>query len=119
MLKDMCQEAGIEGHKTNHSLRATGASEVFEASAPEKIIKEETGHRSLEALRVYEHTSTEQEQAVSAVLSAEKKTLLLNKLCTLNNQKHPATIQIQNSGPNHTYNNYSFVTKSTLSGPIK
>ena len=35
MLKDMCKEAGIVGHKTNHSLRATGASELFEAGVPE------------------------------------------------------------------------------------
>ena len=122
MLKDMCQEAGIEGHKTNHSLRATGASELFEAGVPEKIIKERTGHRSLEALRVYEHTSTEQQQAVSAVLSAEKKTTfeqaLHLKQCS-DYQKNPATIQIQNSGPNHTYNNCSFVINSTLSGPTK
>ena len=54
MFKDMCSEAHISGHKTNHSLRATGASELFEAGVPEKIIKERTGHRSLEALRLYE-----------------------------------------------------------------
>ena len=56
-LKDMCAEAGNSGHKTNHSLRATGASEMFEAGVPEKIIKERTGHRSLEALRLYERTT--------------------------------------------------------------
>ena len=38
-LKDMCAEAGISGHKTNHSLCATWASEMFEAGVPEKIIK--------------------------------------------------------------------------------
>ena len=44
MLKDMCFEAGIAGHKTNHSLRVTGASELFQAGVLEKIIKERTGH---------------------------------------------------------------------------
>ena len=43
MLKDMCKEAGIIGHKTNYSLRATGVSELFEAGVPEKIIKEKNG----------------------------------------------------------------------------
>ena len=71
MFKDMCSEAHISGRKTNHSLRATGASELFEAGVPEKIIKERTAHRSLEALRLYERTTNKQ---LSAILSADKKT---------------------------------------------
>ena len=71
-VQKMCQLAGIPGHKTNHSLRATGASQLFQASVPEKIIQERTGHRSLEALRQYERTTTEQHEAVSEVLSSEK-----------------------------------------------
>ena len=74
MLKDMCFEAGIHGHKTNHSLRATGASELFEAGVPEKIIKERTGHKSLDALRTYERTTSEQQKAVSNFLCANQKT---------------------------------------------
>ena len=31
MVKEICKDAGIEGKKTNHSLRATGASELFAA----------------------------------------------------------------------------------------
>lgn len=50
----MCEQAGIKGNKTNHSLRATGATELYESGVPEKLIQERTGHRSLEALRVYE-----------------------------------------------------------------
>ncbi len=73
MLKNMCSEAQIDGRKTNHSLRATGASELLQAGVPEKIIKERTGHHSLEALRTYERTTTEQHQAISDILSAEKK----------------------------------------------
>ena len=46
----MCQEAGIHGKKANHSLRATGATILFNAQVPEKMIKEITGHRSLKDL---------------------------------------------------------------------
>ena len=74
MLKDMFCEAKIGGHKTKHSLHATGASELFEARVPEKIIKERTGHRSLEVLRLYERTTSNQHQAVSKVLSGQRKT---------------------------------------------
>ena len=35
MMKDMFTEIGISG-KCNHSLRATGASILFEANVPEK-----------------------------------------------------------------------------------
>ena len=65
----MCAEAGIVGCKTNHSLRATGATDMFKAGAPEKLIQERTGHRSIEALRTYERSSEAQHRAVSSLLS--------------------------------------------------
>ena len=74
MVPDMCKAADIKGHKTNHSLRATGATELYTAGVPEKIIKERTGHRSLECLRMYERTSTKQHKAVSRVLSSTSGT---------------------------------------------
>ena len=55
--------------KSNHSLRATGATEMFAANVPEKLIQSRTGHRSLEALRLYERPTQEQQQAVSNVLT--------------------------------------------------
>ncbi len=76
MFKDMCAEAGVSGHKTNHSLRATGASELFEAGVPEKIIKERTGHRSLEALCLYERTTRDQHQAVSVIFVIVTKDII-------------------------------------------
>ena len=56
---ELCQLANVGGNKTNHSLRATGATSLYEKGVPEKIIQERTGHRSLEALRVYDHTNAE------------------------------------------------------------
>lgn len=70
-MKDMCKDCGIE-EKTNHSLRATGASAMFQANVPEKITQNTTGHRSLDALRKYEQTSIEQHQVVSKVLMTGK-----------------------------------------------
>ena len=49
-----------------------GASQLFQGNVPEKVIQERTGHRSLEALRQYERTTTEQHKAVSWVLGSEK-----------------------------------------------
>ena len=67
MVKDMCVEAGIS-KKTNHSLRATGASTMFQANVPEKLIQKTTGHKSLEALRSYERVSVDQQKALSRVI---------------------------------------------------
>ena len=68
-LKTMCSLAGIKGHKTNHSLRATAATEMFRHGAPEKLIQERTGHRSIEALRTYERLDEMQHRAASSILS--------------------------------------------------
>ena len=67
MVKTMFEEIGVKG-KTNHSLRATGATRLFEANVPEKLVQERTGHRTLDALRLYEHTSVTQQKSVSAVI---------------------------------------------------
>ena len=63
----MCSEAGIHEKKTNHSLRATGASALFNAGVSEKLIRDVTGHRS-SALHLYERPTIEQKQSVSKVL---------------------------------------------------
>ncbi|XP_064387890.1 zinc finger MYM-type protein 2-like [Halichondria panicea] len=72
LVKLMCEQVGIYG-KTNHSLRATGATRLFAANVPEKLIAERTGHRSTEGLRVYERTSMEQKQSVSDIIACSSK----------------------------------------------
>ena len=53
----------VAGHKTNHSLRATAATQLFDGKVPEKPnnIQECTGHHSFFALREYEHSTPEQQ----------------------------------------------------------
>ena len=51
MVKNICSHIGVTG-KTNHSLRATGATRLFEANVPEKLIQERTAHKSTDALRI-------------------------------------------------------------------
>ena len=72
VVKDMCAEAGIAG-KTNHSLRATGATTMFQNSVPERVIQKVTGHRSLEALQEYERVSIDQHKQVSKILMTNVK----------------------------------------------
>ena len=74
MVKSMYMEAGVTDHKTNHSLRATSATQLYKKEAPEKLTQEQTDHRSLEALRVYEWTSFYQHEAVSNLSSTSTNT---------------------------------------------
>lgn len=72
MVKNMFKMVGIDG-KTNHSLRASGATEMFRAGVPEKIIQERTGHRSVKALRTYERTTETQNLSVANVSFLDAK----------------------------------------------
>ena len=43
MVKTMCEQASIDGKRTNHSLRATGITTMFQAGLPEKVIQDRVG----------------------------------------------------------------------------
>ena len=100
MVKKMCAQAGIEGRKTNHSLRDSAATQLYEAGVPEKLIQERTGHRSIDALKEYERTTTNQTLAVSRVLASLQKRTYAN---TLQQVIDPPSIQ-KNPGQ-FTFNN--------------
>ena len=69
MLKEMCQEAGVLGKYSSHNLRAGGATTIYQAGVPEKLIQERTGHRSIDGLRHYERTSEAQPADTSNVVA--------------------------------------------------
>ena len=56
MVKSICDEEGLGGYKTNHSLRSTAAIRLYEADVDEQLITEITGHSS-SAVRNYKRTS--------------------------------------------------------------
>ena len=69
IVPDICQKSGCNTKYTNHSLRATAITRMFNGGLPEKLIAENSGHRSLKALRQYEHTSSEQQKLVSETIN--------------------------------------------------
>ena len=71
-VKEMCSEAGIQEKKTNHSLRATGATALLNAGVPEKVIREVTGHRS-NAMLTHQRPTLEQNQEASSILVQGKR----------------------------------------------
>ena len=109
MVQDMCNKAGIKGHNTNHSLRATGATHLYSAGVPEKIIQERTGHRSLECLRMYEQTSDCQHKAVSKILSSKEETTFNGQLQNIKQQTSAISNHVQSTSciPTMNFNSCS------------
>ena len=64
----MCKQAGIDGHKTGHSGKVTCATTLYRQNFGDQLIKERTGHRSLEVLHKYKHTGSDQQYEVSMAL---------------------------------------------------
>ena len=68
-MKRLCDSVGIEGFITNHSLRATAATRLYESGVNEQLIMERTRHRSLEGVRSYKRTTAQQKQSISDILN--------------------------------------------------
>ena len=66
----MSTDAGLSVRYTNHSLRATAVTRMYNTGVPEKIISD--GYNSLKALRAYERTSTEQQKTAGESIHSGK-----------------------------------------------
>lgn len=67
----MCERAGFSGHFTNHSLRATAATRLYDAGVDEQLIAEKTRHRS-SAVRSYKRTQDAQLVKVSEIIHGKE-----------------------------------------------
>ena len=77
----LMREAGIEGYFTNHSLRATATTRLYDAQVDEASIMERTGHRSVNGVRTYKR-SEKLCELTSAVLNQDlKKNQTRRKSC--------------------------------------
>ena len=63
-VKHLTTKAGIPGFFTNHSLRASSCTRMYQSGVEEQVIQEVSGHRSL-AVRSYKHTSDRQREIAS------------------------------------------------------
>ena len=68
IMSSLCKRAGIEGFFTNHSLRCSGTTRLFQAGIERKLIKEWTGHVS-DAVDANQVTSDEQRQKLSELIA--------------------------------------------------
>ena len=68
LVKDMFRDAQ---RFTNHSLRATGATALFDTGVSEVVVQKCTGHKSINALHQYKRVTTTQNQLVANILQPE------------------------------------------------
>ncbi|KAK6175979.1 hypothetical protein SNE40_014351 [Patella caerulea] len=80
-IKRMCSAAGFRGKRTNHSLRATSATRLYQMGVDEQQICEQTGHKS-EADRTYKRTSDRQKSDISNYLYGKVRKLADQPLTT-------------------------------------
>lgn len=64
----MCSNAGIDGYRGDHSLRATNTTRLFSVGADER---KRTGHRSIYGMKPYERTSDHLNMSVSDILNRQ------------------------------------------------
>ena len=69
----LCTGAFLSGYYTNHSLRATSATRLFEAGIDKQLIMQRTGHSTTTAVRSYKCTGEKLRAVTSDVLNAPKK----------------------------------------------
>ncbi len=84
----------MPGHHSNHSLRATSASRLYEAGVDEQLIQERTGHRS-NAVRGYKRTSSKLQQQVTQTLYGP--TAKLQKSCTVSSDGQSSDFPVSES----------------------
>ncbi len=112
-LSGMFLLAGLDAEfVSNHSLRATGVSWLYESGVPEQLIMERSGHLSISGVRSYERTTAEQQKKVSDVLSKDRKPLaILDNSLKGNPKSEPSSLATQEESgvdPCDALKNFSF-----------
>ena len=80
-VKKLVDKIGVNGFFTNHSLRRTCATRLYNKGIDEQQIMSVTGHRSVDGVRVYKQISCEQQQHMSKVIQPSMQ-------CTVDKKNH-------------------------------
>ena len=75
VVKKVLGKAGFDGHFTNHSLRRSCATNLYDKGIPEQVIQETTGDRSVEVVRAYKRTSSAMKRKMSVILNQSESSL--------------------------------------------
>ncbi|XP_077987470.1 uncharacterized protein KIAA1958-like [Glandiceps talaboti] len=69
LLSTMCKQAGIEGRKTNHSVRRSMIRRLHDSGIPPTKLMQLSGHRNVQSINHYAINSMEDQQRMSELLS--------------------------------------------------
>ena len=70
IVKAMCEEAGIQGRKVNHSARKTAITTLVHAGIPPTLVQQHSGHKSLASINNYSTASLNQQKDMSDLLTS-------------------------------------------------
>lgn len=81
VVKDMCSKVGLEGRYTNHSLRVSAVTRLYQCGFDEQTIKLYTGHKS-DSVRYYKrpHDSLLQSASTTVMSGPSLESDLVKKL---------------------------------------
>lgn len=68
-VKTMCDKAGVEGQKTNHSARKTTVTSLVHAGVPPTQVMQISGHKNVQSINNYSSASIKQKKQMSKILS--------------------------------------------------
>jgi len=78
VVKKVIGKAGFDGHFTNHTLRGSCATNLYDNGdngVPEQVIQETTGHRSVVDVRAYKRTWLAMKSKMSVILNQSESSL--------------------------------------------
>lgn len=102
VVKRLCHAAGLGGHRTNHSLRASAATRLYNCQFDEQVIAETTGHRS-NSIRQYKRTSDDLKEQASLALQGITPGIR-KKVCTRSGPAATSTCTYAEPDSNVTVN---------------
>ena len=70
VVYNLMKDGGYDGHYTNHSLRVSSATRLFDAQVDE-LIMSRTGHSSTDGVRAYKRTSNKLKELTSDFLNCK------------------------------------------------
>ena len=89
----LMRDAGIPGYFTNHSLRATATTRMYDAQLDEASIMQRTGHRSIQGVCTYKRTTEKLAELTPTILNQSDKKVKMEKSSTIDTIEQKENVQ--------------------------
>lgn len=118
----MAKAAGLQGRKTNHSVRRTMCTQLFQAGVPPTMIAQLSGHKNVQSISNYACASLNQQRAMCNILqgNSSQSEAQPQVLCsTVTNAPCPAINAASHSGSHDLDSMDSSVVVSAIQDQIQ